>query len=313
MIQIVGVAGHFIEVGQGAKNDALIVSPRRLPIVVAGTVQSVIDQVLRIDHSTGLEPGPFVGRPIEKTARAAVARSALVQSNGGEKKQFVGNRILISAILAPPHPAAASRSVPTGEQIGENRFGHVQKVCIAGEIVSANPGVGPPGLVVIVVVDEVTAGVQSEGIGQDGQVLPIVIRHNHILQRLETIGSIPPAGGVIQSAGIVPLLENEGRSFAVGIEIIARGGTGRTAANGEDDGVGAAGAGLPGKHDVRDRTGGIGEENIRRVESRVVAVERIDCFGCDADTSIGKKRGAIKAKHIANQLLGCLCDCQMCL
>src|SRR5258705_4394904 len=50
LIDISNIAGDLVEVRQSAENDALIVCPRRLSVVYAGTSQSVINKILAVNH-----------------------------------------------------------------------------------------------------------------------------------------------------------------------------------------------------------------------------------------------------------------------
>ena len=114
--------------------------------------QGVIHQVLGIDHAAGFEPRPLVSGPIEIAADPAVARRSLVQANGCQQEEFVGNGILVTMGLVPPNAPRAYGvgRVPTNGEIAEDGLGHVQETGVAGEVVSAYPGVGPPTLIIVI-------------------------------------------------------------------------------------------------------------------------------------------------------------------
>src|SRR5262249_48264135 len=160
-----------------------------------------------VDHAAGFEPGPFISGPIEIAAGAVIAWRPLMQANSREQKEFVRDGVLVASRLAPPK-AAATSAVPAGDEVGENGFCHVQEARVAGEIIGANPGVGPPAFVVVVEIRESAGRITVERIGEDAEILKVVVGGNVVFDSLDAIRRIPPASGVPEAAAIVPLLEN---------------------------------------------------------------------------------------------------------
>ena len=81
-----------------------------------------------------------------------------MRGNGDE--EFVFDSAVGVMGFVPPQAAASG--VPAGQEVGEDVFSRCQVLSIVGVVVDADPGEGPPGLVVIVVVYE-ALGVDNSG------------------------------------------------------------------------------------------------------------------------------------------------------
>src|SRR6202041_4211513 len=92
------------------KKYALVITPRGSPVVCAccrvGRRQTVIDQIVRIDHAGSLEPGPTPMRPGQVPSRRAAVSPVRQRGRNGEKK-LIGNGVFVLIGLLPPHSSAA--------------------------------------------------------------------------------------------------------------------------------------------------------------------------------------------------------------
>src|SRR6202042_3863046 len=81
---------------------------------------------------------------------------AVVQGGGELEEQLVGDRVLVLAVRAPAHPAAAGAVPVRVHVVGVGPRGG-QVAAVAGGVVRVHPGQAPPAGVVEVAVGEVTA------------------------------------------------------------------------------------------------------------------------------------------------------------
>ena len=117
------------------------------------------DEVLRVDHSGRGKPSPFLLRPSQVAGLHCSAGPRGEAGSYGEE-EFVGNGILIGAVLVPPNATAAT-AVPAGGHVRKDLFRHVQVLSTVRFFVGRDPSERPPALIVVIVVEESAAAAPS--------------------------------------------------------------------------------------------------------------------------------------------------------
>ena len=153
---------------ESTQNDALVVAPGGLPIVLARRIQSVVDEVLRVDHAGRGEPGPFFFCPSE-VAGLLRTGSSRREVGGYGKEEFVGNGVLILPVFVPPNASAAD-AVPSGRHVREDSLRHVQILDIGSLVIGGNPGERPPALIVVIFVEEAAGAIDVERVGNRSEI-----------------------------------------------------------------------------------------------------------------------------------------------
>ena len=225
------VAGGLVQLGEPSQHDPLVVRPRRLTVVrahlrVGAGGEPVVDQVRGVDHPAPLEPGPLLLRPIDVAARSAVAGGPVVEAGGDEQEELVRDRVLVGPGSVPPDTAGARGRVPGPDHVGEDRLGGRQVLWVRGEIVSADPGMGPPRFVVVSILcaghpNELLRVVQVvRGDDHVQEVLPPA-RKEARLDGFDVVGPRPRrSGSPLAQLGAVHRRERQERRVALRLPVV---------------------------------------------------------------------------------------------
>jgi len=221
------VLGSPPKLREGAEDYALVVGPGGRPVVLAGGVEAVVDQRMRVDHSGCGEPLPLACGPIEIRGLPLDGRSPGQARRHGQE-ELVGDGVLISPRLAPPDAAVAG-GVPAAGHVGEDGLGHREVAGVTRPVVGIDPRQGPPAFIVVVIVEEALRGIHGEGVFDRRAILGRAAETGIVDQHRGGVGGVPPAGGVPEAGClVVPALERADGVRGV-IQIVRRLGGGRQA------------------------------------------------------------------------------------
>src|SRR3989442_12542062 len=113
------VTCNLVHVQQSAQDNALVVGPGGLTIVLAYAGQSIIDQVLGVNHAAFVKPRPLLLSPMQ----VAFIGCTPIESCSNRQEEFVGNSVFIITFLGPPD-AASTCHVPTSLHISKDSLSH---------------------------------------------------------------------------------------------------------------------------------------------------------------------------------------------
>src|SRR5580698_5285320 len=95
--------GRLVQRGEPTEDDALVIGPGRLAVILARRGEAVVDEVRRVDEPAGVEPGQLFLSPLQ--VRRLVGYQ--VKAGGQLQEEFVGDGVLIVVRGLPYEPAAA--------------------------------------------------------------------------------------------------------------------------------------------------------------------------------------------------------------
>lgn len=144
------VSGGLVELAEAAEDHTLVVRPCGQAIVLAVGVESVVDEVVGVDHAAVLKELPL---SIGNVEVRGVGRHTVGEGGGDRKVQLVGNGVDVGAVLAPVDAAAGGSQA--GLHVIEDFNGRVEVVLVASGVVGVDQGESPPSFIIIKVIDEV--------------------------------------------------------------------------------------------------------------------------------------------------------------
>lgn len=210
------VSSGLVELDEPPEDDALVVGPGRLAVVLALIVEAVVDEVVLVDEAAVLKPRPlFVGN----LQVLGVAGDAVREGRSHGEVELVGDGADVFAVLLPVD-AAVARGALSGLHILEDADGGVEILLLAGHIVGADQGESPPALVVIVLVEEVGEASRAHaaqlvsGLDQTIGLVYLAGFHRRLLGVCESVAH------VTANVQLVCFVKSEGSKVGIGCESV---------------------------------------------------------------------------------------------
>lgn len=148
---VAGVWRGFVEFDEGAEDYALIVGPDCSVVVVAGGVETVVDEGFGVYHSGVLEPGPLALGDGE--VGLLVAGHAVCEVSGNAQVELVRNGVHVGVFLVPPYPSSAFGGAAVLHVV-EDVDCCVEILGRSSDVVCLDPTQRPPSFIVVIAIEK---------------------------------------------------------------------------------------------------------------------------------------------------------------
>lgn len=130
LVDVDSVAGEAMQLSKPTQHDALVVTPRLKVVIPALAVQTVVDEMIWVDHAASLEPIPLIDGD---ALQGLVMRHAAGQRGSHRQVQLVGDGTDVLAIFVPVY-APLARCASSCLHIMEDIHSSVDVVSFARDV-----------------------------------------------------------------------------------------------------------------------------------------------------------------------------------